>query len=62
MNAGISFIVQAPGQMFAGKARSLPMGAPESALLGYAPALPANIRLGRRGLPGTNTLAYYANL
>jgi hypothetical protein len=24
-------------------------------------ALPTNIRLGRRGLPGTNTLAYYEN-
>jgi hypothetical protein len=27
-------------------------------LLEYAPALPANIRLGWRGLPKTNTLAY----
>jgi hypothetical protein len=28
-------------------------------LLGYAPALPANVRLGKKGLPGTNALAYY---
>ncbi len=27
-----------------------------------APALPANIRLGWKGLPGTNTLAFYENL
>ena len=27
--------------------------------LGKALALPANIRLGWKGLPGTNTLAYY---
>jgi hypothetical protein len=26
-----------------------------------APALPTNIRLGLKGLPGTNTLAYYGN-
>jgi hypothetical protein len=31
------------------------------ASLGKAPALPANIRLGWKGLPGTNTLAYYEN-
>jgi len=29
--------------------------------LGQAPALLANIRLGWKGLPGTNTLAYYKN-
>jgi hypothetical protein len=29
------------------------------ASLEYAPALPANIRLGWKGLPGTNTLAFY---
>ncbi len=28
-------------------------------LLGKAPALPANLRLGWRGLPGKNILAYY---
>jgi hypothetical protein len=31
----------------------------KGASLGYAPALPTNIRLGWNGLPGTNTLAYY---
>ncbi len=30
-------------------------------LLGYALALPANIKLSWKGLPGTNTLAYYEN-
>jgi hypothetical protein len=29
--------------------------------LSLAPTLPANIRLGWKGLPGTNTLAYYEN-
>jgi hypothetical protein len=29
----------------------------EDALLGKAPALPRNIRLGWKGLPGTNALA-----
>jgi hypothetical protein len=33
----------------------------KDASLGQALALPANIRLGRKGLPGTNTLAYYEN-
>jgi hypothetical protein len=33
----------------------------ESASLRYAPAQPTNIRLGWKGLPGTNTLAYYEN-
>jgi hypothetical protein len=32
------------------------------ASLGYTPALPANIRLGWKGLQGTNTLPYYDNL
>ncbi len=42
-----------------GKARSLPYsGAPER----KASALPAIIRLGWKGLLGTNTLAYYKNL
>jgi hypothetical protein len=31
----------------------------EGASLGWAPGLPANIRLGLKGLPGTNALAYY---
>jgi hypothetical protein len=31
----------------------------KSASLGLAPALPANIRPGFKGLPGTNALAYY---
>ncbi len=31
----------------------------KGASLGKSPALPANIRLGCKGLPGTNTLAYY---
>ncbi len=30
--------------------------------LRWAPALPANIRLGWKGFPGANTLAYYENL
>jgi hypothetical protein len=30
----------------------------KGASLGYATALPANIRLGFKGLPGPNTLAY----
>jgi hypothetical protein len=31
----------------------------KGASLGQAPALLTNIRLGWKGLPGTNTLAYY---
>ncbi len=31
----------------------------EGAPFGYAPALPASIRLGWKRLPGTNALAYY---
>jgi hypothetical protein len=31
----------------------------KGASLGWAPALLANIRLGWKGFPGTNTLAYY---
>ncbi len=31
----------------------------KSALLGQVLTLPANTRLGSRGLPGTNTVAYY---
>ena len=46
-----------------GEARSLPYsGAPKGVLLGEALALPANIRIGWKGLPETNTLAYYENL
>jgi hypothetical protein len=43
--------------MFVSEFRSLPYlkGASQ------APALPAIIRLGWKGLPGTNTLAYYKN-
>ncbi len=33
----------------------------KGASLGQAPALPANIRLGWKGLPETNTLAYLKN-
>jgi hypothetical protein len=33
-----------------------------SSLKGRLLALPTNIRLGWKGLPGTNTLAYYENL
>ncbi len=34
----------------------------KGALLRWALALPADIRLGWKGLPGTNTLACYENL
>ncbi len=34
----------------------------KDASLGEALALPANIGLGLKGLPGTNTLAYYKHL
>jgi hypothetical protein len=46
--------------MFAGKARSLPKsGTLEIALLGKALALPPNIRLGWKSLPGDK---YYGQL
>jgi hypothetical protein len=46
--------------MFVGKAMAnLRLEHLKGASLGYAPALPTNIRLGWRSLPGTNTLAYY---
>jgi hypothetical protein len=47
-----------PSLLFASKARSLPSS---TALKRYARllAMPINIRLGLKGLPGTNTLAYY---
>ncbi len=34
----------------------------KGASIGQVLALPTNIRLGYKGLPGTNTLAYYENL
>ncbi len=40
--------------MFAGKAGAYPSEAPFRLL-----ASPTNIRLGWKGMPGTNTLAYY---
>ncbi len=48
--------------MFVGKATSLPIEHPKSPLLIYSPALSINIRLGWKGLPRKNTLAYYENL
>jgi hypothetical protein len=46
--------------MFVGKASSLHCVEPlKGALLGFAPGLPANIRLGWKGLPGTNILVSY---
>ncbi len=51
-----------PNLMFAGKARAYPSEALSGApLYGKLLALPANIRLGWKGLPGTNTQAYYEN-
>jgi len=48
--------------MFAGKAGAYPIEAPLSVPLeGRLLASATNIRLGWRGLPGTNTLAYYEN-
>jgi hypothetical protein len=48
--------------MFVSKARSLPLnGAPERYITGVSKALPTNIRLGWKGMPRTNTLAYYKN-
>jgi hypothetical protein len=48
--------------MFACKARAYPSEAPfRCSTLGCPPALPANFRLGWKGLPGTNTLAYCEN-
>ncbi len=41
------------GQPFTGENLS------SASFLSRLPALPANIRLGRKGLPGTNTLAYW---
>ncbi len=48
--------------MFSGKPRAYPSEAPFGCFtLGQAPGLPANNRLGWKGLPGTNALAYYEN-
>ncbi len=48
-----------PSLMFAGKARAYPSEAASGApLYGRPLALPTNIRLGGRGLPGTNTVNY----
>jgi hypothetical protein len=44
-----------PSVTFLTQAGSYPRGAPESRLL----ALHTDIRLSWKGLPGTNTLAYY---
>jgi hypothetical protein len=46
--------------MFKIKARAYPSGAPET-IQNRLLALPANIRLGWKCLPGTNTLAYFVN-
>jgi hypothetical protein len=56
------FVLGEPFQlslMFVGKTESFPFEEPLrcSRLL----ALPSNSRLGWKGLPGTNTLAYYEN-
>ena len=51
-----------PSLMFVVKARSIPkVGHIKGVALGFANRRLANIRLGRKGLPGTNTLAYYKN-
>ena len=51
-----------PSLMFVGKAGAYPREERlKVALLGYALALPANIRLGWKSLPGTNALAYCQN-
>jgi len=48
--------------MFAGKAEAYRSEAPfMCSTLGLAPTLPITIRLGWKGLPETNTLAYYEN-
>ena len=44
--------------MFAGKARAYPSEAPFRC---STLDIPTNIRLGWKGLSGTNTLAYYGN-
>ncbi len=48
--------------MFVGKAGAWPkVQHLKDASLGYAQALPANIRLNWKGLPGTSASAYYKN-
>jgi hypothetical protein len=48
------------GLMFGGKARSLPQsGTLERCFNWVGSALPANIRLGWKGLPRANALTYY---
>ncbi len=52
-----------PSLMFVGEARSLPrVEHLKGDSLGLAPALTANNRLGWKGLPGTNALAYCEKL
>ncbi len=49
-----------PNLMFVGKAKSLLLsGTPERRLTQVGSGLTLNIRLGLKGLPGTNALAYY---
>jgi hypothetical protein len=51
-----------PSLMFEGEARGLLLsGAPEKCFTLVGPALPANIGLGWKRMPGTSTLAYYEN-
>ncbi len=50
-----------PSLIFVGEARSLPYSAAPKIFIVQAPALPANIRLGWKILPGANTLASYEN-
>jgi hypothetical protein len=51
-----------PSLMFVGKARAYPSEVPfRCPTLGLALALPTNIRLGWKGLPGTNTLQKSVN-
>jgi hypothetical protein len=49
-----------PSLMFASKAKLSPSEAPfRYSPEGKAPGLPAYVRLGRKGLPGTNDVAYF---
>jgi len=51
------------GIIFGDKARNLPYrGGAQRCPLGKALVLPKNIRLGRKGLSGTNTQAHFASL
>jgi hypothetical protein len=51
-----------PSLMFVGEVKACPrVEHLKDASLQYAPTLPANIGLGWKGLPGTNSLAYYEN-